>query len=285
MSNEYPTAPNFVQQLHESHDYISSRLKINPKIAIILGSGLGEFAESLSEKVILSAVDIPHYPGSTVAGHQGKLVFGFQEDVPLMAVQGRTHYYEGLPFFKVTWTVRLMAEMGISILIVTNAAGGINPSYLPGDLMLIRDHINLMFGNPLIGSPDVMSSTSDVRTNMYDDELCHLMENSAEVLSIPLRNGVLLATSGPSYETVSEIKMAGKFGADAVSMSTIPEVIMANFLGIRTVGISLITNMATGISVAILNHTDVTSMANRNKLKFQKLVSEAIKQISKKSIG
>ena len=284
MSNIDPVPPNFLQQLQESKDYISSGLKIYPKIAIILGSGLGEFAESLSEKVLISTSDIPHYPASTVAGHQGKLVFGFQENVPLMVVQGRTHYYEGLPFFKISWVVRIMAEMGISILIVTNAAGGTNPSYLPGDLMLIKDHINLMFGNPLIGSPDDKTSNSSFGINMYDDELCRLTENSAEVMGIALRKGVLLATSGPSYETAAEIKMARKFGADAVSMSTIPEVIMAKFLGIRTVGISLITNMATGLSAAILSHTEVTRMAEQSKLKFQKLISGMIKKINKSEI-
>jgi purine-nucleoside phosphorylase len=281
MSNN-SLAPKFVKQLRESHDYILTRLNFEPKIAIILGSGLGDFADALLNKTVISAADIPHYPVSTVSGHQGKLVFGFQGNIPIMAVQGRTHFYEGLSFFKITWVVRLMSRLGLEILIVTNAAGGINPTYQPGDLMVINDHINLMFGNPLVGSPDSYMGVygkGETSENMYDEEFCQLINRAGKTLKIQLKNGILLATSGPSYETAAEIRMARQIGADAVSMSTIPEVLLANNLGIRTVGISLITNMATGLSSTILSHSEVTSMAKRSKLKFQELISRTIEQI------
>jgi len=280
--NNNSVAPKFVKQLRESHDYILARLNFRPKIAIILGSGLGDFADALLNKTIISAADIPHYPVSTVSGHQGKLVFGFQDKIPLMAVQGRTHFYEGLSFFKITWVIRLMSRLGLEVLIVTNAAGGINPDYQPGDLMVIKDHINLMFGNPLIGIPGSSKSVevkAQTRGKMYDEEYNQLINRVGKALNIQLKNGILLATSGPSYETAAEIRMARQFGADAVSMSTIPEVLLANVLDIRTVGISLITNMATGLSSTILSHSEVTSMAQRSKLKFQELISKTIEQI------
>jgi purine-nucleoside phosphorylase len=269
------------QNIKESLDLIRSKCTISPNIGLVLGSGLGDFAESLSDKVTIPTSMIPHYPVSTVSGHQGNLVFGYINKIPLLVIQGRTHYYEGYHISEVSYVVRLMANLGISLLFVTNAAGGVNRYFRPGDLMLIRDHINFLFRNPLIGEVIGSESRWTDMFNAYDNEYSDIIEKIALDLNTPLKNGILFSSTGPTYETKAEIDMAHKFGADAVSMSTVPEVLVARANNIRTVGISCITNMATGLSNSKLSHEEVTDIANQVKLKFQKLLYKSIEVLGK----
>ncbi len=269
------------EELRESVRFIRQKVSWQPRIGLILGSGLGDFAETLDGKQKIPTAEIPHYPPSTVEGHKGYLVFGDVEGIPVLAVQGRTHYYEGHPIDKVAYVVRIMAELGIGKLLVTNAAGGINPLFKPGDLMIIVDHINFLFRNPLIG-PVVPPETRF--PDMFDDyhaSFVELIEDTALDLKIPIRKGVLFVSSGPTYETRSEVQMARRFGADALSMSTVPEVLVARARGIKVAGISCITNLATGISPTPLSHEEVTEIANQVKEKFQKLVREVIIRMDK----
>lgn len=245
-------------------------------IGIILGSGLGDFADSLENAIKIYSSEIPHYPISTVSGHEGALVFGDISDIPVLAVKGRTHYYEGHSIAGVSYVVRIMARLGIKLLIVTNAAGSVNPRFSPGDLMIITDHINFMFRNPLKGRVHEGESRWTDMYNAYDKKFAEEIESTALALGIALKKGVLFASSGPTYETAAEVQMARKFGADAVSMSTVPEVLVARAYDIKVTGISCITNMATGLSTNPLSHEDVTAIAGQVKKKFQRLLRELI---------
>ncbi len=253
-----------------------------PRMGVILGSGLGDYADTLGDKVKISTHDIPHYPVSTVAGHQGNLVFGRSGGIAILAVQGRTHYYEGHSISDVAFVVRIMAKIGVQVLLVTNAAGGVNPHFSAGDLMIITDHINFLFRNPLQGQVVAGESRWTDMQSAYDQEYSDLVEAIGRDLRIPLKKGVLFASTGPTYETAAEVMMAKSFGADAVSMSTIPEVLVARANGIKVLGISCITNLATGISRKPLNHQEVTEIAALTKDKFQKLLSEIISVIGKR---
>ncbi len=264
------------QQLKESLAYLRQQTRQKPRIGLILGSGLGDFAETLSKAERLATHDIPHYPRSTVEGLKGFLVFGKVKDVPVMAVQGRTHYYEGHGIQKVAYVVRLMGELGIKKLLVTNAAGGVNPRFKPGDLMVIDDQINFLFRNPLTGAVVPPESRFPDMWGCYHPPFTDMIENTALQLGIRMKRGVLFVSSGPSYETAAEVKMIHKLGGDAASMSTVPEVIVARARGIRVAGISCITNMATGISSMPLSHDEVTEIAGMVKQTFQKLVYEVV---------
>ncbi len=260
----------------ESVNNIRSKTTLQPGTAVILGSGLGDFADSLRNRIKISTAEIPHFPVSTVSGHKGFLVFGKIAEVPVLALQGRTHFYEGHSIQDVAYVVRIMSELGVKNLLVTNAAGGVNPRFSPGDLMVIVDHINLLFRNPLRG-PVVGEEPRWVDMNdAYDPEYVKLIEQTGLELNIPLKKGVLLVSTGPTYESASEIKMLGKFGADAASMSTVPEVLVARARGIKVAGISCITNMATGISPTPLSHEEVTEIAGQVKSKFQTLVRSVL---------
>ncbi len=254
--------------------YIKERIHITPAGALILGSGLGDFADTFDNAVKIPTSEIPGYPRSTVEGHNGFLVFGTHNNVPLMAVQGRTHYYEGYAMERVSFVVEIMAALGIRKLVVTNAAGSVNPRFKPGDLMLIEDQVNFLFNSPLRGRPR-FTDMSDA----YSSELGQRVEQVAIERGIPLRRGVLWVSSGPTYETAAEVNMIRKMGGDAASMSTVPEVIMANSLGVKTVGISCLTNWATGISNEKLSHEDVTITANKVKKTFIALVSAIVTEI------
>jgi purine-nucleoside phosphorylase len=280
MNETMPEHQSVEKSLHQSMEYLKNRVQFKPAVGIILGSGLGSYADSLAEGIGISTAEIPHYPVSTVAGHQGRLVFGYQDQVPVLAVQGRTHFYEGNPLLKVTWVIRMMSELGIRILIVTNAAGGINPSFEPGTLMLIKDQINLMFQNPLIGESAKNSLNKPTSRFLYDERLSDLIAEISLSQGIPLKTGILAGVLGPTYETAAEIRMLRKLGADAVSMSTIPEVLMAGELGIRAAGISCITNKATGLSKEALSHEEVTRVAGRIRKDFQRLISRVIGSFS-----
>lgn len=270
------THSNIENQLQESLAFIRQHTKAQPAVGLILGSGLGDFADTLAERVAVPTGSIPHYPQSTVAGHKGFLVFGKVKQVPVLAVQGRTHFYEGHPIDKVAYVVRLMGRLGIERLLVTNAAGGVNPRFQPGDLMAIDDQINFLFRNPLTGPVVAPEERFPDMLGAYHPPYTDMIEQLALELQIPMRRGVLFVSSGPSYETAAEVKMVQKLGGDAVSMSTVPEVLVARALGIRVAGISCITNQATGISPNPLSHEEVTEIAGQVKPRFQKLVEALI---------
>ena len=263
-------------QLKESMAFLRQHTRQQPRIGLILGSGLGDFADTLRNSERVATPDIPHYPRSTVEGHKGYLVFGKVKNVPVMAVQGRTHFYEGHGIQKVAYVVRLMGELGIGKMLVTNAAGGVNPRLQPGDLMAIDDQINFLFRNPLRGAVVAPESRFPDMWGCYHPPFTDLIEDTALQLGIRMKRGVLFVSSGPGYESAAEVKMIHKLGGDAASMSTVPEVIVARARGIRVAGISCITNMATGISRAPLSHAEVTQIAGKAKQKFQKLVYEVV---------
>lgn len=282
MRNKY-IAPDkdITLQLQESLEFIQTQTKQKPKIGVILGSGLGGLADSLTQADKISTAKIPHYPASTVEGHKGFLVFGKVKEVPVLAVQGRSHIYEGYSAEQVAYVVRLMSVIGIDRLLVTNAAGGINSKFKPGDLMIITDHINFLFRNPLRGTVIAPEGRFPDMHNDYDPELIELIAQAGLDLKIPLRKGVLFVSAGPSYETAAEVRMIRHLGGDAGSMSTVPEVLIAKARGMRVAGISCITNLATGMTEHPLDHSEVTEIANQVNEKFQRLVREVIVRMHK----
>jgi purine-nucleoside phosphorylase len=247
---------------------------------LILGSGLGAFADSFEDSVIYAFRDLPYFPSPTVAGHEGNLIAGYVEGVPAVAVQGRVHLYEGYSIREVAFAARVLGSLGIHRLIVTNAAGGINTEFHPGDLMLITDHINMMGTNPLIGpNVDEMGPRFPDMSDAYDSGMRKTVLGVARQKGIPLRQGVYIGFPGPSYETPAEIRMCRALGADAIGMSTIPEVIIANHIGIRVLGVSCITNMAAGILPQKLTHRDVTDTAEKASGKLQSLLRASIPKL------
>lgn len=271
-----------INHLSESARFIQARAgDLTPKIGIILGSGLGFFAEELEDPVKIPTREIPHYPCSTVEGHKGCLVLGYLNGIPVGAVQGRVHFYEGYSMAQVAYPVGLLHQIGITDLIITNAAGGINPDFIPGDLMIIEDQINLMFGNPLVGPhhPQWGPRFPDM-SDAFHRPYVQLAQRVAEELNIPVKKGVLCGLTGPSYETAAEVRMMAFLGADAGCMSTVPEVIAAARLGIRVLGISCITNLATGISDRPLEHQEVTETARRVQGKFGALARVIIRRMA-----
>jgi len=266
-------------ELVKSVEFIKKKTAHESRIGVILGSGLGSFADNLEDKTIIATNQIPNYPKSTVEGHQGNLVFGYWESRPLIAVQGRTHFYEGYPGERVTFVVRLLKALQIDILIITNAAGGINPLFEPGDLMLITDQINFMFQNPLMGPLKFGEPRFPDMSKAYTPKYHNLIKEVATKLKINLKTGVLFTSTGPSYESAAEVKMAARMGADAASMSTVPEVIAANHAGLDVIGVSCITNMATGIKPHPLSHEEVTRTAELVKNEFIRLMTGIITQI------
>jgi purine-nucleoside phosphorylase len=259
------------------HSQVSSPL---PTIAVIMGSGLGRFAEAIENPVIIPTADIPHYPRSTVPGHHGRWFIGRIDQTPLIGVQGRVHYYEGYSLQQVGYPVHLLASLGVKILIVTTASGGVNPAFKSGDLMIITDQINFAFGNPLIGRPENMLGPRF--PNMYqpyDLELIQLALQAGADLGLELQQGVFCWMTGPAYETAAEVHLLRQFGGDAVSMSTAPEVIVARQRHLRVLGISLITNPGTGIGGAKLTHKEVTETANRGGEKLGGLLRSVLARI------
>lgn len=245
-----------------------------PEVAVILGSGLGKLAEDVRPDGAGGArpipyAEIPHFPRSTVAGHAGRLVLGRLGEREVAILQGRTHFYEGYSLAQVTFAVRLVARLGARFLVVTNSAGGASKEYRPGDLMLIEDHINLLGANPLRGSNvDALGPRFPDMSQAYDPALIELCRQIAREIGIPMKQGVYLATAGPSYETPAEIRMMRGLGADAVGMSTVPEVIVARHMGMRVLGLSCITNMAAGISERPLSHQEVIETTERVQERF-----------------
>jgi len=262
-----------MKKIKESVDFIQGKTDVKPEIGIILGSGLGSLADEIEGNRI-SYKDIPHFPLSKVPGHKGNLVTGELEGKRVVAMQGRSHFYEGHSLEEVTYPVRVIKELGAGTLLVTNAGGGINKDFKPGDLMVITDHINFMGVNPLRGRKEFVDMTF-----AYNKELVELTEKIASNQEIGMKKGVYIAVPGPSYETPSEIEAFEKLGADAVGMSTVPEVIVAQSLGMRVLGISCITNMAAGILKKSLSHEEVIETTKKVEEKFKKLVREIIKKV------
>lgn len=261
-------------------NYIKEKIKdFQPEIGIILGSGLGDFADGF-ESIIIPYNDIPGFEKSNVQGHKGQLVFAQINGKKVVMMQGRYHFYEGYSMQTVTFPVKVMKKLGVKTLIITNAAGAVTSEFTPGDLMLITDHINFMGTNPLIGKNDeTLGTRFPDMSEVYSKELIQKAEAIAQKLNINYQKGVYAATTGPSYETPSEVKMFRMIGANAVGMSTAPEAIVANYCGLKILGISCLTNYAAGVSETPLNHQEVIDTANRVKESFKNLLSEILKSI------
>jgi purine-nucleoside phosphorylase len=249
-----------------------------PEVALVLGSGLGEFAEHIPGKVVIRSADIPHYPLSTVAGHKGRLVFGILHAVPILAFQGRVHFYETNDLHAVLYPILLAHQLGAEVLFLTNAAGGVNRSFTPGDLMLITDIMNLTL-EPLSYSAVTEGA---VHSPTFDKDLCASAEVIALGMQIPLKKGVYAGVKGPSYETAAEVEMVFRLGGDAVGMSTVHEVQLARRLGMRLLALSCITNRATGISSTPLSHAEVTEVGLRMTEMFRGFLEGLLKEYSRK---
>ena len=250
-----------------------------PEIGIILGSGLGEIADEYCDCAI-SYNDIPNFIKSTVKGHKGRLVFAQINGKKVVMMQGRNHFYEGHKMSEITFPVKVMKRLGVKILILTNAAGAVNESFRPADLMIITDHVNNMGSNPLIGAnDDSFGERFPDMSEVYKKYLIEIAENCAKKLGIEIQKGVYWANSGPSYETPAEINAYRMLGADAVGMSTVPEAIVANYCGMDILGISCITNSASASTGAKLSHEEVVGNAEKAKTKFKSLILEIISKL------
>lgn len=269
----------YVQAIEQAADFLRNKGVEAPTVGLILGSGLGELANEATEAIAIPYEEIPGFPVSTVEGHAGQLVYGTLGEKKVLAMQGRFHYYEGYSMKEVTFPVRVMKALGVDSLVVTNAAGGVNHDFNPGDLMIINDHINLTGDNPLLGSND--STLGERFTDMseaYDKQYQEIIRESAKTLDVTLQEGVYLGLTGPTYETPAEIRMIRTLGGDAVGMSTVPEVIVARHAGIRVAGISCITNLAAGMQET-LNHEEVVETTQRVKETFKSLVKDVVSKL------
>lgn len=260
-------------------DCIRKKTDFKPEVALVLGSGLGEYGNNLEIEAEINYKDLPDFPVSTVSGHEGKFLFAYIEKVPVVIMKGRVHYYEGYSMEDVVLPIRMMGLLGAEILILTNAAGGVNLSFKPGDFCVITDHISLAIPNPLRGEnlTELGPRFPDM-SNLYDRKLREEISNVGKELGIPLKEGIYMQCMGPSYETPAEIRALRNLGVDAVGMSTVCEAIAAGHMGMRVSGISCITNMAAGILEQPLNHEEVQEVANRVKKSFEKLITEIIKK-------
>ncbi|DAA90316.1 MAG: purine-nucleoside phosphorylase [Candidatus Gastranaerophilaceae bacterium] len=266
--------------IEETLDYINEYTdNFEPEIGIVLGSGLGDLADKYCD-IAIPYSNIPHFAKSTVQGHKGQLVFADINGRKVVMMQGRNHFYEGHSMSDVTYPIKVMKKLGVKTLILTNAAGAVNKSFRPADLMVITDHINFMGTNPLIGRND---ENFGVRfpdmSEVYSKNLIKIVDAAGRLLKLDLKHGVYMATTGPSYETPAEIKMARFMGADAIGMSTVPEAIVANYCGIEVIGISCISNYATGVSTKKLSHEEVIETTDKVKAKFKELVLLLLKNI------
>ena len=271
---------NLILKINEARDYIKSRVDFTPEIGLILGSGLGVMGEEVENKIIINYSDIPNFPVSTVEGHKSRFIFGTLNNKKVAVMQGRFHFYEGYKMQEVVFPVWVMKALGISKLIVTNAAGGVNKDFEPGDLMLINDHINLAGTNPLMGQNiEEFGPRFPDMSNAFNKELLDVAKKCAKSNGIAFQEGTYMMFTGPNYETPAEIRMSRVLGADAVGMSTVPEVMTANHCGMKVLGISCITNMAAGILNQPLNHHEVIDTAEKVKTKFVTLVKQIVENI------
>ncbi len=266
-----------LQQTEETVAYIRSITGYKPEIAIVLGSGLGQLGEQLQHVDAINYEELPHWKSSTAPGHSGRLLFGLLNGKEVVCMQGRLHYYEGYSMEEITYPVRVMARLGIKNLLLSNAAGGIDLDFAPGDLMLITDHINFMGRNPLMGpnEEDFGVRFCDL-SYAYQPSLRKIALEAAQELGQKLQQGIYVATTGPSYETPAEIKMFRSWGASAVGMSTVPETIVANHCGINVLGISCITNMAAGILDQPLTEEEVLLTGEKSGAAFQALITRIV---------
>lgn len=269
-----------LDRIKEAVAYIRSRCPLVPEIALVLGSGLSGYVEEIAGAEIIPQSEIPHFPRVDVEGHLGWLVLGNCDDVPVAVLAGRPHYYQGYSMQEVVFPVRVLRWLGARRLIVTNAAGAVNPKLVPGTLMLIEDHINLMGGNPLVGEniAELGPRFPDM-SRAYSPRLMHIAEAAARELGFELARGVYAAVVGPSYETPAEIRMLRQLGADAVGMSTVPEVIAANHMGMEVLGISCITNLAAGLAPGRLEHSEVLEATARVRDRFISLLRLVVPRI------
>ena len=268
----------FYDKVQESVEFLESKKTLKPKFGIILGSGLGSLVDRIENQQVISYDDIPHFPKSTLEGHAGNLVFGTIGDQNLMVMQGRFHFYEGFEMKEVTYPLFMMKQMGVTHIIVTNACGGINPGFKPGDLMIIDDFINGVATNPLHGSNDErFGPRFPDMSEPYNLDFRKKATDIADDLGIAYKEGVYAYFQGPYYETRAEIKMYGKLGSDAIGMSTVPETIVANYLDMKVLGISVITNMATGLRDGAHSHAEVVEIANSSSAKLCDWVEALLK--------
>jgi purine-nucleoside phosphorylase len=266
----------------EASQYIQSRISAKPKVGIVLGSGLGIYVDQIENKTIIPYQDIPHFKRTSVEGHEGRLIFGEVHGVTVAALQGRLHAYEGYAMEDIVLPVRALAALGIELLFITNASGGINENFHPGDLVTISDHINLTGRNALVG-PNIseLGPRFPDMSNAYDLELNQLMTQVAQNHHVDLKSGVYCSVLGPTYETPAEIRMIRVIGGDMVGMSTVPEVIAANHLGLKVAGVACITNYAAGIKPEKLSHADVKKVAEKAMVGFATILTETIGELKK----
>lgn len=267
---------SLLARLDEAATLVRSRTPLRPAVGVVLGSGLGAFADALEEAAVLPFGEIPHFPASTVDGHRGALVVGLCRGVPVAVMKGRVHFYEGYRLDEVVFPVRVLGRLGVRALVLTNAAGAINPAFAPGDLMVIEDHVNLL-GNPLLGrNEDALGPRFPDMSEAYDRRLRDALEAAGRAAGARVHRGVYVAMTGPSYETPAEIRMARVLGADAVGMSTVPEVIAARHMGMRVAGLSCLTNMAAGVSDRALDHAEVLETGERTKAALLEVLARVV---------
>ena len=256
---------------------IQKKVNFHPKVALVLGSGLGDYGDNIDIRYRVDYAEIDNFPISTVEGHQGRFLFGYIKDVPVVVMQGRIHYYEGYSMSDVVLPIRLMHLMGAEILMLTNSSGGLNPDFVPGDLMMITDQISTFVPSPLIGKNiDELGTRFPDMTHIYDISLQQMIRDAAKDMDFSLKEGVYIQFTGPNYESPAEVRMARLLGADAVAMSTACEAVAAKHMGMRICGISCISNMAAGITGQPLSHEEVKTAGERVAPIFSKLVTESI---------
>lgn len=266
------------EKLMNCCENVRKRTDFRPKVAVVLGSGLGDYAEQIEVVTEIPYSEIEGFPVSTVPGHAGRFIFGYIDEVPVVCMKGRVHYYEGYPISDVVLPIRLMKLMGAEILFLTNAAGGVNSSFHAGDLMMIRDHIAVFAPNPLIGENiDELGVRFPDMSSVYDRELQNIIVKTARDNHVFLQEGVYAQLTGPSFESPAEIRMLRGMGVDAVGMSTVVEAIAANHMGMRICGISCISNLAAGMTADPLTHEEVQAAADMAAPNFKKLVTEAVR--------
>ncbi len=276
MNSTHPTESSDLHaRARETTDVLEDTIDSTPRMAMILGSGLGALADELQDATAIDYRELPGFPVSGVEGHSGQLVFGRLDGVDVVVMSGRAHYYEGWSMEEVTFPVRVFSLLGIDHLVVTNSAGGANPDYIPGDLMIISDHLNLTGDNPLRGpNESEFGPRFPDMSDPYDANLREMLRGIAKERDIDIKEGVYAGMAGPTYETPAEVRMIQNIGGDAVGMSTVPEVIVANHCGMKVAGISCITNMAAGLSTDKLSHDEVKETADRVREVFVGLVRQ-----------
>lgn len=270
------------EKLMKCYESVKEKVKFTPKVALVLGSGLGDYAEDIKITATLDYHDIEGFPVSTIPGHKGRFVFGYVEETPVVIMQGRVHFYEGYSIQDVVLPIRLMKLMGAEVLFLTNAAGGVNFDFHAGDLMLMKDHISVFVPSPLIGANlDELGVRFPDMSDIYDRELRDMIKNLARDLEIPLQEGIYIQLTGPAYESPAEVQMCRILGGDAVGMSTACEALAANHMGMKICGISCISNLACGMTEQPLSHKEVQEAADKVAPRFKKLVTNVIAEIGR----